>query len=173
MKLQSILNYIDAPIERVAKAVSWFTLAFSLILVYDVAIARPVLNSPTIWSYDITYMLCGSMFMLASAHVLRIGGHIRIDFLYERFSPRRKAIIDLIFYAVIFLPLTVVLVIYSTGWVWTSWQWKEVLPPEPTLWQGPLYPFKTVLPVALFLLVIPGIAEFIRNLAVVVKGTER
>lgn len=173
MKLQSILKYIDLPIERVGKAVSWLILAFSLLVVYEVVIARGVLNAPTVWSYDISYMLCGSMFMLGGAYILRMGGHIRIDFLHERFSPRSKAIIELIFYVVIFFPLTVVLVKYSIGWVWTSWYYREVLPPDPTIWQGPLYPFKTVLPVALCLLGIQGVAEFIRNLAVVARGTGR
>lgn len=172
MKLQSILKCIDTPTEWVGKAVGWLILALTIIVLYDVLFARYILNSPIIWAWDVTYMLSGSIFMLGGAYILRIGGHIRIDFLQERFSPRTKAIIELLFYVVIFFPLTAVLVRYGIPWAWESWAAREVTLPE-TMWYGPVYPFKTVLPVAFFLLMIQGVAEFVRNLVVAMRSTGR
>jgi TRAP-type mannitol/chloroaromatic compound transport system permease small subunit len=141
----------------------------SLVVVYDAIIARYVIGTPTVWGWDVTYMLGGSCFMLGGAYILRTGGHIRIDFLHERFSPRTKAIVELLFYICIFFPLIVVIVKYSLGWTLDSWAVRERTT-APSFWLGPLYPFKTVLPVAAFLLGVQGVVEFIRNLVIAVKG---
>lgn len=170
MKLQSILKYIDIPIEWVGKAAGWLILPLTGIVLYNVLIARGVFKSSLVWGCDVTYMLSGSLFILAAAYVLRIGGHIRIDFLHERFRPRTKAIIEVLFYLVIFFPLMAVLIKYSINYAYEAWVYKEVTWPQFN-WRGPLYPFKAVMPVGLCLLGIQGIAEFIRNLVIVVKGT--
>ena len=169
MKLQSILKHIDLPIERVGKAVGWLILPLSLIMLGDIII-REIRGYPTIWAWEMAYMLCGSIFMLGAAYILRIGGHIRIDFLHERFSPRTKAIIELLFYVFIFLPLIAVGVKYGIDFAARSWSIRE-LAPSPSSWNQPLYPFKTVLPVAFLLLGIQGVAEFIRNLVIAIRGT--
>jgi len=169
VKLQTILKRIDLPIEWIGKAVSWFILPLSLIMLGDITI-REIRGYPTIWAWETAYMLCGSLFMLSAAYILRIGGHIRIDFLHERFSPRAKAIIELIFYIVIFFPLIAIGVKYGIDFAEWSWSIRE-LAPSPSSWNQPLYPFKTVLPLAFLLLGIQGVAEFVRNLMFVVRGT--
>jgi len=151
--------------------VGWLIIALSLLVVCDAVIARGILSTSIIWAYDITYMLCGGAFMLGGAYILRMGGHIRIDFLQERFSPRIKAIIELVFYLVVFFPLVVVMIKYSAGWAWDSWYYRERTLIERSIWQGPVYPFKTVLPIGFVLLGVQGVAEFIRNLRVALRGT--
>lgn len=53
-------------------------LVFSM--VYEV-VARYAFNAPTIWAYDISYMLNGALFLLAAAFTLARNNHVRIDFL--------------------------------------------------------------------------------------------
>ena len=60
---------------------------------YEV-IARYVFNAPTIWAFDVTYMLYGTLFMLGAAYALHKGAHIRTDFFWEQFSIRKKGWID-------------------------------------------------------------------------------
>jgi TRAP-type mannitol/chloroaromatic compound transport system permease small subunit len=107
--------------------------------------------------------------MLGSAYALREDAHPRIGFLWEKFTPRKKAIINLVFYLVIFFPLVAVFVVTGTQWAWDAWIHSEVEPPEVTLWMQPIYPFKTILPVAFYLLALQGTVEFIRNLQIVMR----
>ena len=148
---------------------SWLILPLGLIMLGDIII-REIRGYPTIWAWEMAYMLCGSIFMLGAAYILRMGGHIRIDFLHERFSPRTKAIIELLFYVFIFFPLIAVGVKYGIGYAAWSWSIGE-LAPSPSSWNQPLYPFKTVLPLAFLLLGIQGVVEFVRNLVIVMRDT--
>ena len=59
--------------------------------VYEV-FARYLFNAPTIWAYEIAYMAMGTNFLLGAAYTLRERGHIRIDLVYARFSPRVRAL---------------------------------------------------------------------------------
>ena len=72
-------------------------------LCYEV-FARYLFNAPTIWAYDVTYMLYGSHFMLGAAYTLYKGSHIRTDMLYENFTLRWKGRVDASMYLVFFLP---------------------------------------------------------------------
>ena len=75
--------------------------------------ARYLFNAPTIWAFDLTYMLYGSLFMLGAAYALHKGAHIRTDFFWEKFSIRTKGLIDTISYIVFFFPSSTVLLLIS------------------------------------------------------------
>ena len=72
-------------------------------LCYEV-FARYLFNAPTIWAYDVTYMLYGSHFMLGAAYTLYKGSHIRTDMLYENFPLKWKGRVDASMYLVFFFP---------------------------------------------------------------------
>ncbi len=90
---------------------------------YEV-LARYLFDSPTIWAYEVGYMLTGSHFLLAMAFALREGQHIRIDIFSGHFSQRTRAMIDLAGYAVL-LPLTVWLTLALTRHFWTGYANSE------------------------------------------------
>lgn len=94
-------------IERVTGSVGILA-AFALVPLvlatcYEV-FARYAMNAPTIWAYEIGYLLTGSHFLLGMAYTLREGEHIRIDVFSSKFSARTRAVIDLLGYTVT-LPL--------------------------------------------------------------------
>ena len=103
------MNALIRAIERLTGSVGVFAalLIVPLILAtsYEV-FARYLFDAPTVWAYEIGYMLTGSHFLLAMAFALREGQHIRIDIFSEKFSQRTRALIDLACYAVV-LPLTI------------------------------------------------------------------
>ncbi len=65
----------------------------ALVMFYEVVL-RFFFNLPTFWAYELSYMMTGAHFALGIAYVTREGQHVRIDFLYERFSPKLQAFID-------------------------------------------------------------------------------
>ncbi len=83
--------------------VAWLIVPMVLSLTWEV-VARYVFNAPTQWAYDMTFMLYGTFFMLGAAFTLQRKGHVRTDMYYERWSPRRQAIIDIACYLIFFLP---------------------------------------------------------------------
>jgi TRAP-type mannitol/chloroaromatic compound transport system permease small subunit len=159
--LRSVVKAIDAASSWVGNYAAWLILPNVLALVYEF-IARYLLGSPTIWSYEVTYFLYGSHFLLGAAYTLSIRSHIRIDIFYHRFSPRKQAIVDLCGYLVFFFPVMLVLVYAGIQFAVQSFEMGEKSGLSP--WRPYLYPYKAVVVSALFLLLLQGIAEFIRNI---------
>src|SRR5688572_6896166 len=94
-------------IERVTGSVgilaSFALVPLVLATCYEV-FARYLFGMPTIWAYEIGYILTGSHFLLAMAFTLKSDEHIRIDIFSGHFSQKTRAVIDLLAYAVL-LPL--------------------------------------------------------------------
>jgi TRAP-type mannitol/chloroaromatic compound transport system permease small subunit len=167
--LEKIIKFIDAVSDRTGRIVGWIAVPMIVALIYEV-FARYVFQRPTIWSYEITYMIYGTHFLLGAAYTLRVKGHIRIDLLYMRFSPRGRALIDVIGYLVIFFPIMFILVISSYDMAKDAYMIMEVS--QFTPWQPILWPFKSVICVGFILLILQGIAEFIRSVVTLIRGEE-
>ena len=163
------MNLIDQINKWAGKAVAWLVPILILELVYD-TVARYVFNAPTKWSYDISYMLYGTIFMLGAAYTLQIDKHVRIETFYGKMSRKSKALIDAICYVLIFFPAMVAICYFGGVFALKSWKFMEAS--GDSMWQPAIYPFKTVLPVAAFLLILQGIVEFIRCVAFFMSGSD-
>src|SRR6187397_3598737 len=97
------VRVIDKFTDTTGVWVAWLNVPLVLAVAWEV-IARYVFNAPTIWSYDVTYMLYSAIFMLGCAYALHKGAHIRTDFFYEKWSAKTKGIIDATSYIVFFFP---------------------------------------------------------------------
>ena len=98
-----IVKTIEAISTWSGKGVAWLVIPNVLALVYEV-IARYILKSPTIWSYEVTYFLYGTHFLIGAAYTLSINGHIRIDVLHMHLPPRAKAVVEVLGYLLLFFP---------------------------------------------------------------------
>lgn len=158
-------------IDRISKwtglIVAWLIVPLTVVVVYEVAL-RHILNAPTSWSYDVSWMLYSTLFMLGGAYTLWLDKHVRIDILYRAIPEKGKVIFDLIFYLVIFLPTMVILTWQGTKYAHEAWLIGERL--STSMWRFPSGPIKTVIPLGFFLMVLQGIAETIRRVLVIVKG---
>jgi TRAP-type mannitol/chloroaromatic compound transport system permease small subunit len=132
--------------------------------------ARYAFSAPTIWSFDVTYMLYGTLFMLGAAYALHKGAHIRTDFFFERWSIRTKGVIDSIAYIVFFFPAFIVFGIVSWNEAYYAWVINETS--EQTPWRPILWPFKMVVPAACVLLLIQGVSETIKSVWAARTGIE-
>lgn len=159
--MDRVLRGIDKLSEYCSKAFAWLIVPMVVGLFYEV-VARYVFTAPTIWAYDLTYMLYGALFVMGSAYALSQNRHVRIDVFYANFSSRRKGVVDVILYLVLFFPPMLVLVIKGIDYAAFSWSMKEVSPAGA--WRPPLYPLKTIFPVGMAVLLLQGVAQFIRSL---------
>jgi TRAP-type mannitol/chloroaromatic compound transport system permease small subunit len=154
------VRVIDKFTDTTGVWVAWLNVPLVLAVSYEV-IARYLFNAPTIWSFDVTYMLYGTIFMLGAAYALHKGAHIRTDFFYENWSPKTKGIVDSISYLVFFFPSLILLLAASGNEAWYAFQINETS--EQTPWRPILWPYKTVVPLTCVLLMIQGISETIKS----------
>jgi TRAP-type mannitol/chloroaromatic compound transport system permease small subunit len=167
--LLGTIRLIDGFTDWTGTIISWLSLPLVLGVAYEVA-ARYVFHLPTIWVYDVTYMLYGTLFMLGAAYALHKGAHIRTDFFWEKFSIRRKGWIDTISYVVFFFPSLIILLLISWTEFLYSFQINEMS--DQTPWRPVLWPFKFVVPLACLLLLIQGVSEVIKSIYMWRTGVE-
>ena len=157
----ALIEAIDRFNDRCGRLLSWLIVPLTGALVFEV-VSRYFFDAPTIWAYDVTYMLYGSHFMLVAAYTLSKQGHIRTDFVYRLLTPRWQGRIDAALYLLFFLPAMSVFLWVSTEFAYDSWVQREASFLSP--WLPPIYPLKTVLPVTAALLIVQGIAELLKSL---------
>ena len=160
-RLSRAFALVDRLSELSGRAASWLVLPLVLGVTYEV-FARYALNAPTVWAYDLAYMLYGSIFMLGAAYALRRGAHVRTDFLYNDWSDRRKAAMDAVGY-VLFLPALLFYLLALGRLAQHSWVIGEKS--VESAWRPPLYPFKWMMVVAMVLLLLQAVVELLRALA--------
>ena len=163
------VRIIDKFTDTTGTWVAWLNVPLVLAVSYEV-IARYFFHAPTIWSFDVTYMLYGTIFMLGAAFALHKGAHIRTDFFFEKWSVKTKGTIDSIAYLVFFFPSLLVFLVVSAGEGWYSFSIGEVS--EQTPWRPLLWPYKWVIPLAVLLLLIQGVSETIKSLWAARTGIE-
>jgi TRAP-type mannitol/chloroaromatic compound transport system permease small subunit len=159
--LARTIHVIDTFSEWSGKTVAWLILPLVLGLTYE-GIARYFFNAPTLWAFDLSYMLYGALFMLGAHYTLQRGAHIRTDMLWEKFSPRTKGMIDAVAYIGFFFPAMILLFYASVDEAWHAWQINELS--EQTAWRPVLWPFKAVVPLTALLLLVQGVSELLKSL---------
>jgi TRAP-type mannitol/chloroaromatic compound transport system permease small subunit len=164
-----LVNAIDRFTDTTGTWVAWLNVPLVAAVSWEV-IARYAFNSPTIWSFDVTYMLYGTIFMLGAAFALHKGAHIRTDFFFEKWSTRTKGMIDSIAYIVFFFPSLIVFFFVSWNEGWYAFTIGETS--EQTPWRPILWPFKMVVPLAILLLLIQGVSELLKSLHAARTGIE-
>jgi len=165
--LRVMINVIDTISSVSGKVTAWLIVPMTLAVTYEV-VARHFFRAPTIWAYDVTYMLYGTHFMLGTAYTLMRIGHVRTDMLYQNWSIRRQKLIDAIGYLFFFFPAMVLLFYFGWQEAEHSWIIRETSDASP--WRPIVYPFKTVIPLTALLLLIQGVAEFFKSLYAVRTG---
>ena len=156
----NIYKWISALNVGIAKIASWFAFLLMLIVSYDV-IMRYLFNAPTMWAFDLSWMLYSAHFMLGLAYVSCLNGHVRVDVLYDRFSFRRRKILDMCFFFLFILPFGAVIIIFAIPNVIISWTMREGS--NFTLWAPAIYPVKTLIPIAFFLFTVQEGLQLIKK----------
>ena len=157
--MQKLLLAVDRISTWVGQAFAWLIVALTLFVSWEV-FSRYALGTPHAWAFDAMIMMYGTMFMMAGAYTLSKNGHVRGDVLYGFFPPRTQAAIDLTLYIVFFIPGVVALAWAGYNYASESWAINEHS--NITAEGPPIYPFKTVIPIAGAILLLQGVVEIVR-----------
>lgn len=165
--MQRLLLGIDRLSTLVGQAFAWCIVLLTGVVVYEIFV-RYVFRAPTSWAYDVSYMLYGTLFMMAGAYALSRNAHVRGDFLYRNFPPRRQAWFDLVLYILFFFPAIIAFMVSGWHFFEESFRQNERSMFSPT---GPvIWPFKFLIPVVGLLLLLQGLVEVVRCIRCLREG---
>ena len=157
--MERFILFVDKVTAWFGKAFAWLILVMTFGVGYEVFV-RYVLRDPTPWAFDVSYMMYGTLFMMAGAYTLSRDGHVRGDVLFRLWKPKVQATIELTLYFLFFFPGVLALIIAGLDYAGESWFYQEVSVMSPA--NVPIFQFKTITPIAGSLLFIQGIAQCCR-----------
>jgi TRAP-type mannitol/chloroaromatic compound transport system permease small subunit len=165
--MRATIAAIDAVTNWIGIAVAWLIVPMTVAVTWEV-VARHFFRAPTVWAFDVTYMLYGTHFMLGTAWALMKIGHVRTDMLYQGWSIRRQNLIDAIGYLFFFFPAMVLFFYFGWQEAYHAWEIHETSDASP--WRPIIYPFKAVIPLTALFLVVQGLSEFLKSVYAVRTG---
>jgi TRAP-type mannitol/chloroaromatic compound transport system permease small subunit len=167
--METTIRVIDSVNDRLGRLAAWIVVPLAVIVLLEITL-RYFANNPTIWVYDVSWMLFSVFFLLGGGYTMVHKRHVRIDLLYSMLPKRGQAIYELFFFIVMFLPTMAVIGLRSVDYAAAAWETGQSL--STTVWTFPAAPIRTVIPIAFFLLFMQGIAEVLRNI-LILTGKER
>lgn len=153
------LAVIENVVERIGRGVAWLTLALVLVTVC-VVVLRYAFNQGSIRLQESILYLHSIIFLLGAAFTLKRDGHVRVDIFYRGMSERRRALVDAAGVLVLLLPTCLFILIVSLPYVISSWQLLEGSREPGGL--PAVFLLKTLIPLAMVLLVLQGLAMLMR-----------
>jgi TRAP-type mannitol/chloroaromatic compound transport system permease small subunit len=164
--LSKISQRINQFSNSVGQVIAWLTLLL-VILVMTVVISRYLLGIGSIAIQESVSYVHAIIFMLGLAFTLQRGGHVRVDIFYREFSPRRKAIVDLIGAAIFLLPFCGLILFGSWDYVMASWSIRETS--SETGGIAAVYLLKTLMIIMPITLGLQGVGQIIESVLVLTK----
>ena len=157
--IKRFVRGIDVLSKTVGHAFAWCIIILTFGTSYEVFV-RYALNDPTSWAFDFSYLMYGALFFMAGAYTLSRDGHVRGDFIYRTWRPRRQAIVELTLYILFFFPGVLALVYSGWQYGYDSARIQEVSVNSPA--GIPVWQLKLLIPFGAGLLTLQGIAEVLR-----------
>lgn len=154
-----IITTLDNTSIIFGKAAAWLCIPMIYSLIHEVFM-RYCLTQPTIWANDLSVMLFGVMFMLASPWCLRDGGHVRTDFFYHNWSVKSKAFFDILHYVILFFPAHLLFLEIGWEYFYKSFVQNEVSPQSS--WMPIIWPVKFAIPLYVVLTMLQGVSEVMK-----------
>jgi len=139
----------------------------SVFVYYYEVIGRFVFNSPTIWVHESMFLMYGMQYMISGAYAYREDQHVRVDVVYSKFSPRGKAIADIITSVFFFIFAGTLL------WTGTRFALDSISLGETSFaeWGIQYWPVKATIPIGAALILLQGIAKLLKDIALVSRRT--
>lgn len=158
-RVQRLIYVIDQLSKTVGHAFAWCIVVLTLGTCYEVFV-RYVLNDPTSWAFDLSYLMYGAVFYMAGAYTLSRGGHVRADMFYRRWRPQTQAVVELVLYVFFFFPGILALIVAGGAYGLESLRLREVSVNSPA--GMPIWPLKMMIAVGAALIALQGLAEVLR-----------
>lgn len=159
--IAAILWLAETIVKLFGQIGSWLNPLLVLLIMVDVT-ARYLFQETSVWVNELEWNLYAAMFLLAGGYTLQSDQHVRVDVLYQRWSPRTQALINLLGHTVLLIPICLFLIPPAWDFFMRSWLLREGSGDPSGL--AALYPIKAMMPLAFVLLLIQASAEAVKSL---------
>ena len=163
--LLRIVKAIDAISNLVGNACMWLVFILMLVMVFEV-VMRYVFTAPTIWGMELSGYLMLLFVALGGAFVLQQDGHISVDIVYSHLSKRAQAVMNVLTSVLFFVFLYYFFILAAKQAIVAT----ESLYTSGTIWNPPIWPINILVAVGIGLVMLQGIAKFIRDLVMAATG---
>jgi TRAP-type mannitol/chloroaromatic compound transport system permease small subunit len=153
--------------ETVGEGAKWLIIAVILATTYEVFM-RYVLNAPTMWAWATTQMLGAAFIALGLANNHRINSNVRVDIISMRFSPKTRAVLEVLFTLLFFFPLFYILTRLFIQDAFFSLAINQV--DNTSAWSPITWPYKMVVAAGILFVLIQGVATFLKDILVLRNG---
>jgi TRAP-type mannitol/chloroaromatic compound transport system permease small subunit len=166
-KLLRIAKIIDICTERIGKLTSGLVLVMVILGAWNVLgryLGRLIGINLTSNAYiEAQWYIFDLIFLWGAGYALKHNEHVRVDVFYNNWTHRQKALADLLGTVLFLIPFSLMVIFFSWGSILASWEIWETSPDPDGL---PRYPIKTMIIVSFVLLIVQGISQVIKNLAI-------
>lgn len=138
------------------KAAVWIMVVVVPVMLYEV-VARYFFDAPTTWGMELALLLFGPYFLLGGPYLLHLKGHVALDLLRQRMSHKWNRRMDLVNYPMI-IAFCAIMLYFSIPAAWSAWQYKET---SFSAWNPPIWPVKVIVPLALMMMMLQAVVEFL------------
>jgi len=153
------IRWIDRFTDATGRLFALTQLLLVGIITYEVT-SRSFFGAPTVWAFESSAMANGASFMLACGYALYKGAHVRTDIFWEKYSERRKGVIDLVSYVVLFFPTMIFLMVVGVDGALHAYNTGERS--QESIWRAIMWPFRAAIPLAALLFMIQGVSEALK-----------
>jgi TRAP-type mannitol/chloroaromatic compound transport system permease small subunit len=158
---------VDQLSKTVGHAFAWCIIILTIGTSYEVFV-RYLLNAPTSWAFDFSYILYGGLFFMSGAYTLSRGGHVRADMFSRLWPTKVQASIELFLYIAFFFPGILSMSIAGWHYAYDSFRIKEMSINSPI--GIPIWQIKMMIPIGAALLSLQGLAEVARCIIALREG---
>lgn len=158
--IKAYVRWIDA-LNRAIGSVVMYMIFVMMGVLLSAAIARYFFNTPFVWVVELSQFLMAAYYLLGGAYSLQLGTHVRMDVLYERWTPRTQGFWDsltafcLVFYLVVLLRGGYASTMYSYDTGQTNY----------SAWAPLMWPIKAIMTLGIGLMLLQAISIFFKDLA--------
>ena len=157
--MNKLIYAIDQLSKTVGHAFAWCIVILMLGTSWEVFV-RYVMDDPTSWAFDFSYIMYGALFFMCGAYTLSRGGHVRADMFSRRWPLRVQAGVELFLYIVFFFPGVLSLIYSGWSYGYDSMRIREMSINSPV--GIPIWQIKMLIPVGGALIFLQGLAEVLR-----------
>lgn len=161
--MQRLITLIEKLTETVGGFAALVVVPLILATCYEVFV-RYVFGSPTVWAFELGYMLMGIHFLLGGALTLKRQGHVRIDLIYGQLSARKQAVIDLLLYVVLILPALTLIFLRLAEYAGAAYISGETT--GQSAWNPPIWPFRMIIAASFLILALQVLAEILKCIGI-------
>ncbi len=162
--LEKFVCVIDGLSDKIGYLVGWMTTLMVIIVFYD-TVMRYLFNQGNVALQELEWHLFSIVFLIGAAYTLKEGGHVRVDIIFLNLSEKTKAWIDFVGVFIFLIPLCILIIVSSKGFVINSWTANEISPDPGGL--PARYILKAMIPLGFSLLIVQGLSEAAKRFMII------